>query len=479
MIWFLMIILSMLLVALYWQDKQDPLEFIRENSTSQDSTIAASALNMSLLTDEPLKAKIRIGFKNFQARIGKHFQAKVIAFLVLVLVFSLWVRQHVPPMPFPALLLLVFIIGSFAVVRGLQIYERKQFDASFPNALNMLSGAVSSGESLMHAIIFVGDSLEGVVGREFKTMGQRLSMGQTPDEVLRKSCQRFPYPPFYFFVITLRANINRGGQLKEIIRNLNQVMFNSEALNKKKGALTSEARTSAKIVAAIPICFLFMMKYMSPENYDFVMNQEAGRSIFYYVLGSEIIGLSIIWDADETGSGVVMTTVYTLLLSLFIAAIPIVWLDRYFARQSMRSWLGLSHTITGWGRLFHLFEYRFAYERKDVELNLIRAGIYNPKIAVIYFPAKIGLAITLMSLAFFFGESFGLEDFTSRMATAFITMVFIIIVPDAWLQARQKKRVRKVSSQLPYVIDLMAVCVQTGMTIEASIDYLGEELKKL
>ena len=171
-----------------------------------------------------------------------------------------------------------------------------------------------------------------------------------------------------------------------------------------------------------------------------------------------------------------MTTVYTLLLSLFIASIPIIWLDRYFTRQSMRSWLGLSHTITSWQRLFSLFEYRFAYKRKDVEQNLTRAGIYNPKLAVIYFPAKIGLAITLMAVAFFFGDSFGLDDFTSRMAAAFMAMVFVIIVPDAWLQARQKKRVRKVSSQLPYVIDLMAVCIQTGMTIEAAIDYLGEEL---
>ena len=303
MIWLLMIALSVVLVYLYWQERQDPLAFLKAGNADASADHTASALNMSQLTDEPLKARIKVGINNFKARIGKHPETKLLMLVFGFIACSFRIRPHVPPMPFPVLLLLVFIIGSFAVFQGLRIYERKQFDASFPNALNMLAGAVSSGESLMHAIIFVGNSLEGIVGREFKTMGQRLSMGQSPDEVLKKSCQRFPYPPFYFFVITLRANINRGGQLKEIIRNLNQVMFNAESLNKKKGAMTSEARMSAKIVAAIPVCFLFMMKYMSPENYDFVMNHEAGRSIFYYVLGSEIIGISIIWILMKRAQG--------------------------------------------------------------------------------------------------------------------------------------------------------------------------------
>lgn len=295
MIWLLIITLSLWLFYQSMKEWRDPLAFLKSGSADTNTGDNASALNMSLINDEPLQARIKTAVNNFKARIGQYAEAKLFIFLLGVIAFSFWVRPHLPPIPFPALLVLVLLISMFALYRGLQIYERKKFDASFPNALNMLAGAVSSGESLMHAIIFVGNSLEGLVGQEFKTMGQRLSMGQTPDEVLRKSCLRFPYPPFYFFVITLRANINRGGQLKEIIGNLNRVMFNAEALNKKKAAMTSEARMSAKIVAAIPFIFLFMMQYMNPDNFDFVMNQEAGRLILYYVLASEFIGLSIIW----------------------------------------------------------------------------------------------------------------------------------------------------------------------------------------
>ncbi|MCV5245091.1 hypothetical protein OFC58_31320, partial [Escherichia coli] len=36
---------------------------------------------------------------------------------------------------------------------------------------------------------------------------------------------------------------------------------------------------------------------------------------------------------------------------------------------------------------------------------------------------------------------------------------------------------RHVSSRLPFLLDLMNVCVHTGMTLEASLDYLSNELK--
>lgn len=172
-----------------------------------------------------------------------------------------------------------------------------------------------------------------------------------------------------------------------------------------------------------------------------------------------------------------MTPLISLLISLGLATLVIVALDHYFTRQAVRSRLGLSHSITGWATLFNLFEYKLAYRRKDVEMNLIQAGIYHTRAAAFYFPAKIFVAAVLILLLLFFSDELGYETFSQQLTLAFVALVGVILVPDMWLQARQKKRIRKVSSELPYVIDLMAVCVQTGMTIESSVAYLGEELK--
>lgn len=173
--------------------------------------------------------------------------------------------------------------------------RRSDFENTFPDALNILMSAVTAGDSLMKAITYVGDTMDGPVGREFKHMGERLILGETPEVVLKRACKSYPYPEFLFFTVTLRANISRGGQLKGVLARLIRVLVDARTLEKKKMAMTSEARISAKIVAAIPVIFAVILNYINPKNVDFILNDPSGQYILYYVVGSECIGLFIIW----------------------------------------------------------------------------------------------------------------------------------------------------------------------------------------
>lgn len=163
-------------------------------------------------------------------------------------------------------------------------------------------------------------------------------------------------------------------------------------------------------------------------------------------------------------------------ISLLVAFIPVLLLNRFFIRQMYRYWLGFNDGAMGWKRLFASMNFHFSYS-KDVELSFIRAGIYNPRLAALYFPAKIKVGLLIFVIVFFLGERFGIAEPMQRLAAAFVGIVLVILLPDVWLQHRQKKRIRKISTELPYVCDLMSVCVQTGMTIEASMTYLASELQ--
>ena len=253
------------------------------------------ALDLRYLLEQSLRVRCKILIDNLKAQIGSQLPIKVLVWVVSSIAVTLLIRYFLPELAVGPVFFGVLLVLLIAVVRVLQILEYRIFMASFPDALNLLTSAISSGESLMQAVIFVGNTLDNKVGHEFKLMGQRLSIGQSPEEVLKLSCKRFPYPPFYFFAMALRVNINRGGQLRDMIHRLNRVLFNSRAMAKKKNAMTSEARTSAKIVSAIPFIFLLMMRYMAPENFDFVMHNEAGRPILYYMLISEVLGIGVVW----------------------------------------------------------------------------------------------------------------------------------------------------------------------------------------
>lgn len=262
----------------------------RSSSIKKDQAVDLKSLYGLTLTD-----RMKNQWRNLLKQLGQYAAVKGLVFTAVLFFIAQFLNNNFLRMQFLLVFVVVFLFGCFLGYQWLQKKQRSVFEESFPVALNMLTSAISAGESITQSISYVGETLDGAVADEFRSMGQRLQMGESPEDVFRKSCLRLPYPSFFFFVITLRANIERGGQLKDIIQRLNRLMFNARAIEKKKFAMTSEARASAKIVAAIPFIFLLVLKYLSPENFDYITNDPTGRLILYYMLISEFIGISIVW----------------------------------------------------------------------------------------------------------------------------------------------------------------------------------------
>lgn len=279
-------------------ERQKTINDYLENSkvsAANNASFTQQAINMASLSDRNLKQRILQRWDNLQRQLGKMAALKIALFSVLALTAVGVVNQTMLRLPMfevlPVALILAWIWGYLFLQRR----EQQRFEETFPDALNMLTSSLSAGESIGRGITYVGQKLEGEVGKEFKLMSERLNLGEPIDEVFRKSCRRFPYPSFHFFVITLRANMQRGGQLKDVMSRLNRQMFEARAVERKKYAMTSEARISAKIVGATPFFFLFILQFLSPENFEFVMFHPEGRPILYYVIISESIGMLIIW----------------------------------------------------------------------------------------------------------------------------------------------------------------------------------------
>ena len=169
------------------------------------------------------------------------------------------------------------------------------FDNTFPEVIQILNSASSSGAGLLQALDRCGKDLTGELGEEFKNIYKRLSIGEDPMSVFEDSYTRYPYKEFYFFITIIRTNLAKGGQMREVISRLGRVIADSKKMEQKKRAMTSEARMSAFIVAIFPIFFFFFMQFAMPENFDFLINDPSGRYILYYVFGSEALGMSIIW----------------------------------------------------------------------------------------------------------------------------------------------------------------------------------------
>ncbi|PMH46704.1 biotin synthase [Vibrio sp. 10N.286.49.B3] len=117
----------------------------------------------------------------------------------------------------------------------------------------------------------------------------------------------------------------------------------------------------------------------------------------------------------------------------------------------------------------------FTSNEEEVFKKFYAAGFYHFKYAKYYIPLKyISLLGGLVGLYFIHQEQW--LSANNVMIAFAIWLMICILAPDAFLASKAKALTRKISKQLPYLLDLMAVCVQTGMTIESSMSYLGKEM---
>jgi len=118
----------------------------------------------------------------------------------------------------------------------------------------------------------------------------------------------------------------------------------------------------------------------------------------------------------------------------------------------------------------------FTTSQDDVTLRLSNAGINDSRIAHLFMPLKYTALVVGQGLivALFWSTEGKLDQW---VAAAGAWAMIAIALPDIVLNSMAKARQRRVSKQMPYLIDLMAICVQTGMTIEASMKYLSVEMQ--
>ncbi|WP_169052897.1 type II secretion system F family protein [Vibrio parahaemolyticus] len=275
--------------------RQKEITSIIEQSNTFEGVTGSRAVIDSESFDVSYKKKVKDKFKQLKKLLSPNAGLKLIGFFAASSIAVYCVNDWFFMFEYWKVLLALEPILFVMFILKLSGIQAQRFKDNFPDALNILSGALSSGQSIVHAFEYVGTQLDNEVGEEFKKMSERLLIGEYPDDVLARSAASFPYVEYFFFAATIRINLSRGGQLKDVINRINRIMFEARAIEKKKNALTSEARASAKIIAALPVIFIMILKVTSPENYNFVMFEEGGKPIFYYVLVSEAIGFFFIY----------------------------------------------------------------------------------------------------------------------------------------------------------------------------------------
>jgi tight adherence protein C len=118
------------------------------------------------------------------------------------------------------------------------------------------------------------------------------------------------------------------------------------------------------------------------------------------------------------------------------------------------------------------------WENSALRLHLMNAGWRSPGAAPIYFAAKTALAIALPLLAMLWlvGSSIAVTTY-ERLVVLTILGAIGFYLPNVVLTKRIAWRKRVLVEDFPDTLDLMTVCVEAGLGLDASLMKVGDEIR--
>jgi tight adherence protein B len=173
MYWFILIGgVALIIVALMGEKNKRLDSYLTQYQQRNrvETTLTRQAVNFASLSDRSLRQGLKTRWDNLKRQLGRLALLKITLYTMLVMVLALVVNSTFTRFAVYELLPFAVLFGWWFGYQWLQKREQKQFDETFPDALNMLASAISAGESIGRGIMYVGDNLEGEVGREFKLM---------------------------------------------------------------------------------------------------------------------------------------------------------------------------------------------------------------------------------------------------------------------------------------------------------------------
>ncbi|KIN62662.1 Type II secretion system protein [Sulfitobacter noctilucicola] len=150
---------------------------------------------------------------------------------------------------------------------------RTDFTADLPEALDVFARGLRAGRPVSDSLSIVVDNATGPVHREFSRCHDEIRMGTSLPDSLGRLELRIPTPEVSFFSVATSLQSETGGNLIETMEGLAGQLRERRKLKKKARALTSEARASAMILAALPFAVMLTIgllngSYLTPLYSD-------------------------------------------------------------------------------------------------------------------------------------------------------------------------------------------------------------------
>lgn len=118
-------------------------------------------------------------------------------------------------------------------------------------------------------------------------------------------------------------------------------------------------------------------------------------------------------------------------------------------------------------------------QREKLRRDLLRAGFFAPYSISVYICIKVAGVLALPMLVYVFSSLFLVDSpSAARIVLVALTAVIAIAAPDVVLSRRQRYLTQRYRQIFPDLLDLLVVCVDAGLGLEAAFERVRGEISK-
>jgi tight adherence protein B len=168
-----------------------------------------------------------------------------------------------------AILLVLTLMFPMGFVNFKAARRSKAFESSLPDMLNLLSGSLRAGYSLLQGVEAVSKEVQDPMGKELRRVITEARLGREVEDAMESVAERMNSADFAWAVMAVRIQREVGGNLSELLLTVADTMIHRERLRRDVAALTAEGKISAIILGLLPVglgAFMWLSNptYMHP-----------------------------------------------------------------------------------------------------------------------------------------------------------------------------------------------------------------------
>jgi tight adherence protein B len=165
-----------------------------------------------------------------------------------------------------------------------------KFDKQLSEALTTLANGLRSGMSLPSAVRQTVEDAPAPASQEFGRILREYELGKPIEQAFEDASTQLDNRNFELAVTAFRVGRERGGELAGVFENIADSIREIYRVEEKIQTASTQGRSSARFMSAMPGIFLFLLWIMDPEGVELLFSTGIGLVILTVVLVFNVVG---------------------------------------------------------------------------------------------------------------------------------------------------------------------------------------------